>query len=453
MPSPTFGKRSPVPSRRPEEDAIRRKITDLVDELHRVRKSEKGFVAGKDRVHYAGRVFDETEMRALVDCSLDFWLTLGPYGDRFERRMREYFAAEGFALVNSGSSANLVAVSALLSPKIGKPLRPGDEVLTPAVTFPTTLAPIVQNGLVPVFVDVEEGTYNVDAGLLEEAVTEKTRALVLPHTLGNPLDMGRVCRLAEERGLFLIEDCCDAFGGSFRGRKLGAFGDMATLSFYPAHHITMGEGGGVVVNKTELIRPVESIRDWGRDCWCPPGAFNSCGRRFEGRFGGLPAGYDHKYVYSHLGYNLKPTDMQAAVGLAQMEKLDLFIRRRRENFETYHGALERYADRLILPRWHPDAEPSWFGFPVTVREGIDRGALTRFLEEANIETRLLFGGNILRQPAMEGVAHRVHGTLENSDAVMERAFFIGVYPGLTRPMIDHVLDAFERFFRSPGGSG
>lgn len=428
------------------EAELRGRILELVTELHREREAKEPFEPGRDRVRYAGRVFDDAELRALVGSALDFWLTLGPYGDRFEEALRKRFGARRALFVNSGSSANLLAVSALRSPLLERPLAPGDEVLTVAAAFPTTVAPIVQNGLTPVFVDVELGTYNADPALLAAAVGPRTRAIFLAHTLGNPFDLARVSALAEKAGLVLIEDCCDAFGGSFAGRPVGTWGDMATLSFYPAHHITTGEGGAVVVNKSRYARPVESLRDWGRDCWCAPGAADTCGKRFAWRLGGLPEGYDHKYIYSHLGYNLKPTDLQAAIGLVQLDKLDGFIARRRENFKLLHAGLARWEDRLILPRWHADADPSWFCYPVTVREGVDRRALVRHLEAAKIETRQLFAGNVLRQPAFAGVAHRAAGTLANTDAVMERTFFVGVYPGLTPRHIEHVVGQFGRFF-------
>ncbi len=436
---------SDVPAGPARETELRARIAELVGELHRTREAGKSFVPGRDKVHYAGRVFDDAELRSLVDASLDFWLTLGPYGDRFEAALKERFAARRALFVNSGSSANLLAVSALRSPLLERPLAPGDEVLSVAAAFPTTVAPIVQNGLVPVFVDVELGTYNVDPALLEAAVGPRTRAIFLAHTLGNPFDLARVSALAEKAGLVLIEDCCDAFGGTFAGRQVGTWGDMATLSFYPAHHITTGEGGAVIVNKSRYARPAESLRDWGRDCWCASGHADTCGKRFAWKLGGLPEGYDHKYIYSHLGYNLKPTDLQAAIGLAQLGKLDGFIARRRANFKLLHAGLKRWEDRLVLPRWHADADPSWFGYPVTVREGVDRRALVLHLEAAKVETRQLFAGNVLRQPAFSGVAHRVAGTLANTDAVMERTFFVGVYPGLTARHIEYVVEQFGRF--------
>jgi CDP-6-deoxy-D-xylo-4-hexulose-3-dehydrase len=360
--------------------------------------------------------------------------------------MRKLFGAVDFLLVNSGSSANLTMVSALTSPMVESPLRPGDEVVTPAVTFPTTLTPIVQNGLVPVFVDCEVGTYNADPAAVEAAIGPRTRALMLPHTLGNPFDLARATALAERHGLYLLEDCCDALGSTFDGRLVGTFGHMASLSFYPAHHMTMGEGGGVVVNRGGLTRAARSIRDWGRDCWCPPGQSNTCGKRFEWQLGDLPAGYDHKYIFSTLGYNLKVTDMQAAIGLAQLDKLPQFCARRRANFRRLYEGIRQWSDRLVLPRWLPQADPAWFGLPLTVRDGVSRLSLVRFLEERRIETRLVFCGNVLRQPGFRDIRHRVVGDLRGSDTVMNDTFFLGVYPGLTDAMIDHVLETLAEFF-------
>jgi CDP-6-deoxy-D-xylo-4-hexulose-3-dehydrase len=334
-----------------------------------------------------------------------------------------------------------------MSHKLEEPLRAGDEVITPAATFPTTLAPQLQNGLVPVLVDCELGTYNIDAGLIEAALSPRTRAIMVPHTLGNPADLDRICQIAEKHHLYLIEDTCDALGSTFNGRPAGSFGDLATISFYPAHHITMGEGGAVISNKARYGSIVRSIRDWGRDCWCAPGESNTCGKRFGWQLGELPTGYDHKYSYTHLGYNLKPTDMQAAIGVAQLERLDDFVARRRANFDQLYEGLRPYEDRLLLPSFDPRARPSWFGFPITVREGIQRRALVQWLEDANIETRELFGGNILKQPAFREAAVRVYGELRNTDRVLRDTFFIGVYPGLDARMIEFVIDRFGTFFK------
>lgn len=427
-------------------EALRREILERVSRYHALAHAGGPFVPGKSRVPYAGRVFDGREMCNLVDSALDFWLTAGPYGEMFERGMRKLFGSADFLLVNSGSSANLLVIASLTSRMVERPLEVGDEVITPAVTFPTTITPIVQYGLVPVFVDCEIGTYNADHEAVQAAIGPRTRALMIPHTLGNPFDVDRIAALAERHGLYLIEDCCDAVGSTFRGRQVGTFGHMASLSFYPAHHMTMGEGGGVIINKSGLARAAQSMRDWGRDCWCAPGQSNTCGKRFEWQLGDLPEGYDHKYIFSNLGYNLKATDMQAAIGLAQLEKLSDFCRRRRENFALLYEGLKRWEDRLILPRWLPGANPSWFGFPLTVREGVSRLELVRFLEARQIETRPIFCGNVLRQPGLRDIAHRVVGSLRVSDTIMSDAFFVGVYPGLTPPMLEYMLESFEAFF-------
>jgi CDP-6-deoxy-D-xylo-4-hexulose-3-dehydrase len=428
-------------------DSLKREILEKVREYHQVVHREAAFQPFSSRVPYAGRVFGESELINLVDASLDFWLTLGPWGDRFEQTLRRRLGARDVALVNSGSSANLVAITALTSSQLEAPLRPGDEVITPAATFPTTLAPLLQNRLTPVLVDCELGTYNLDPTLVEEAVTSKTRAIMVPHTLGNPCDLEQLTAIAARYQLYLVEDGCDALGSRFNGRPVGTFGDLATISFYPAHHITMGEGGAVVSNKARYGRIVRSVRDWGRDCWCAPGESNTCGKRFGWKLGALPEGYDHKYTYSHIGYNLKPTDLQAAIGVAQLDRLDDFIGQRRSNFATLYAGLKPYEDALLLPCWDARAEPSWFGFPITVRDGISRRALVQWLEDANIETRDVFAGNILRQPAYMDAPVRVHGELPNTDRVMRDTFFIGVYPGLTQPMLEFVIERFTAFFR------
>jgi CDP-6-deoxy-D-xylo-4-hexulose-3-dehydrase len=427
-------------------EGLRRQILDLVAEYTKLAHAPAPFVPGESKVPYAGRVFDAREVTSLVESALEFWLTAGPYAERFEKSMRKLFGAVDFLLVNSGSSANLTMVSALTSAMVERRLERGDEVITPAVTFPTTLTPIVQNGLVPVFVDCEIGTYNVDAAAVEAAVGPRTRALMIPHTLGNPFDLGRVTALAERHGLWLLEDCCDALGSTWNGRRVGTFGAMASLSFYPAHHMTMGEGGGVVVNRGGLTRAAQSIRDWGRSCWCPPGQANTCGKRFSWQLGDLPEGYDHKYIYSNLGYNLKATDLQAAIGTAQLEKLEDFCAKRRANFRRLYNGLQPFADRLVLPRWLPEADPAWFGFPITVRDGVSRRDLVAFLEARKIETRMIFAGNIIRQPGFRDIPHRVVGELTTSDRVMRDTFFVGVYPGLTPAMLDWVVDSFSAFF-------
>lgn len=401
------------------------------------------FRPGVDPVPVTGKVFDAADLRALLDASLDFWLTAGRYARQFEAEFAKDFGRRFCLLVNSGSSANLVAVTALTSPKLGADrLRPGDEVITAAAGFPTTVNPILQNGCVPVFVDLDLPTYNVDVSRLEAAVSDRTRAVVLAHTLGNPFDLAAVADFARRHDLWLVEDCCDALGAEYAGRGVGTFGDLATCSFYPAHHITTGEGGAVLADAPLLKKVAESFRDWGRDCWCEPGCDNTCGKRFDFTLGELPAGYDHKYTYSHIGYNLKVTDMQAAVGVSQLRKLPGFVQARRDNFAYLRSRLEPYQDALLLPEPTPNSTPSWFGFPITVKERspASRNQLVRALEARKIGTRLLFGGNLLRQPGYQGIPHRVAGDLRNSDRVTFDTFWVGVYPGLTRPMLDFVAD-------------
>lgn len=433
-------------------EELRSRILDLVREFTAEVHGPKPFVPGESRINYSGRVFDEAEVLNLVSSSLDFWLTAGPYADRFEKTMAGYFRAMDFVLVNSGSSANLLMVAALCAEDAAKAqggpgrLVPGDEIITPAVTFPTTLTPIVQNQLVPVFVDCEVGTYNIDPNRVEDAIGPRTKAMLIPHTVGNPFDLAALADIAKRRNLWLLEDGCDALGATFEGRLVGTFGAMSSLSFYPAHHMTMGEGGGVVVNNPDFKKVVRSLRDWGRDCWCDPGHNGTCGRRFDWRLGELPYGYDHKYVYSNLGYNLKATDMQAAIGLAQFEKLPRFIEARRANFRHFMEGLAPLQDVLELPRLDPRAEPSPFGFPITLKEGIDRRALITHLESAKIETRLVFGGNIIRQPGFLNIPRRVHGELTQSDRIMNSTFFLGVYPGLGEAQIEYVIERIFAFF-------
>ncbi len=430
-----------------EAEQVRQQIFGLVERYYQLAHRPEPFVPFQSRVNYAGRFFDAQEMLNLADSMLDFWLTLGPYGDLFESKAKKLLGCRDFALVNSGSSANLTAVASLVSPLFEEHLKAGDEVITPAVTFPTTLAPLIQHGLVPVFVDCELGNYNIDVSLIEAAISPKTRALFIPHTLGNPFDLAAVTDIAKRHGLLLVEDTCDALGATFQGRPVGTFGVLGTLSFYPAHQMTMGEGGGVIVNAARLSKVVKSVRDWGRDCWCAPGESNTCGKRFGWCLGDLPQGYDHKYTYSGLGYNLKPTDLQAAIGVAQLDKLPGFVERRRHNFERLYEGLAPYQEHLLLPTWHPEARPSWFGFPITAGRGVSRHELVQWLEAANIETREVFGGNILRQPGYRSIRHRVAGTLENSDRVMRDTFFVGVYPGITDEMADFMVARFSEFFR------
>jgi CDP-6-deoxy-D-xylo-4-hexulose-3-dehydrase len=431
------------------EKQLRSEISDLVRQLYEVKFSNQGFVAGETPIRYAGRVFDEKELQILVDSALDFWLTSGRFSEEFEAELAEYFDLEYSFLVNSGSSANLVALSALTSPLIEKEkrLKPGDEVISVAAGFPTTLNPIIQNGMVPVFVDVEVGTYNINPEELKKAIGPKTRAIFLAHTLGNPYNLDVIMELVEKHDLWLIEDCCDALGSKYKGKKVGTFGHLATCSFYPAHHITMGEGGAVVTDDDILARAVRSIRDWGRDCYCGPGESNTCGKRFSGEYGTLPKGYDHKYVYSHIGYNLKVTDMQAAIGVEQFKKLDGFIERRKENFKLWYEGFKKWEDTFILPHAIEGADPAWFAFPVTVKEGagFSRTELTDFLARNKVETRNLFGGNLLRQPAYLDIERRVAGELQETDRIMNNTFFLGTFPGLTREKIDYSLESIEKF--------
>jgi CDP-6-deoxy-D-xylo-4-hexulose-3-dehydrase len=425
---------------------LRAQILDLVGQFCTEQFAPKPFDPGQSAVPISGKVFDAAEMRSLVDASLDFWLTTGRYSERFEREFARWMGVRESILTNSGSSANLLAISALTSPKLGdRRLRPGDEVITVAAGFPTTVNPILQNSLVPVFVDVTLPTYNVDPQALEASLSPRTRALIFAHTLGNPFDVAAIAQFARNHGLWLIEDCCDAVGSLYQGRKTGTFGDLATTSFYPAHHITMGEGGAVLTDKPLLRTLVESFRDWGRDCWCEPGCDNTCGKRFEWQLGGLPQGYDHKYTYSHIGYNLKLTDMQAAVGVAQLGKLDTFINARRRNFVALHDGLRELEEFFILPEATPGSDPSWFGFPIAVRRGapFTRKEVTAYLESRKIGTRLLFGGNLTRQPAYRESHFRIPGSLANTDFVMEQVFWVGLYPGITSGMLDYMLQTFH----------
>ena len=440
--------------------ATRAQILVLVERYYEERFGDQTFDAGSDRVRYAGRVFGPEELTNLVDASLDFYLTAGRFTERFEAGLADLFGVSDALFVNSGSSANLLALTALTSPTLGdRRLRPGDEVLTVAAGFPSTVAPIVQNGLIPVFVDVRMSDYNVDPEQLAAAISPRTKAIMLAHTLGVPFDVDAVVALAQEHGLWLVEDNCDALGSRFRGRLTGTFGHVSTVSFYPAHHITTGEGGCVITDDEAVARAARSLRDWGRDCYCAGGESETCGKRFTQRFGSLPYGYDHKYVYSHLGYNLKATDLQAAVGCAQLERLDGFIAARKANHKLLLQALRPYEDRLALPQAPPHTDPSWFCFVVTVRPqaGFTRNDLTRFLEANRVETRNLFSGNLLRHPAFEDVERRVVGDLANTDAIMERTFFVGVYPGLDGAPLDQMVEVFARFMEGeridPADSG
>lgn len=429
---------------------LRREIFALVAKVWEQEHQPQDFVPGQSAVQVSGRHYGKEEMISLVDSALDFWLTTGRFNDAFEAKLGAFLGRKYVLTVNSGSSANLLAVSSLTSHLLGaRALQPGDEVITVATGFPTTVNPILQNGLVPVFVDVAIPTYNVAVEQLEGALGPRTRAIALAHTLGNPFDLDAVVAFAKRHGLFLIEDCCDALGSRYDGKLVGGFGDVGTLSFYPAHHITMGEGGAVFTANSTFKRILESLRDWGRDCWCAPGAENTCKKRFDWQLGDLPAGYDHKYIYSHAGYNLKITDMQAAVGVAQLDRLADFIERRKRNFALLARGLAGYQDALILPCATAKSDPSWFGFPITLKDGLrfDRQALLRHLTDRKIGTRLLFAGNLVRQPYMKGRNYRVASDLANSDIVTERTFWIGVFPGLSEAMIAYMIDEIGRFIR------
>lgn len=411
---------------------------------------EPRFKPGVSAVPVSGKALNADDYVSMVDAVLDGWLTAGRFTTEFERALASYVGMRSSVFVNSGSSANLVALSALTSPKLGeRQLKAGDEVLTVAMGFPTTVNPILQNGLRPVVVDIELGTYDAISDRLAAAISPKTRAVMMAHTLGNPFDLDTVKALCEQHGLWLIEDSCDALGSTYDGKRVGSFGDLATVSFYPAHHITTGEGGAVLVRSPLVRKQVESFRDWGRDCYCETGHDNTCLKRFEWQLGDLPEGYDHKYTYSHIGYNLKATDMQAALGVSQLQKLDGFIARRKHNFARLHAAMDG-VDGLVLPRATEKSDPAWFGFPITLHEGLDRRALVSFLDERKIGTRLLFGGNLLKQPAYKDADFRVVGDLTNTDAVMERALWVGVWPGLTDEMVDYMAASIREFIATRG---
>ena len=438
-------------SRSPQE--IREQIRGLVAEFYDAEYTGKVFTEGSSPVPVSGRVFDAEDIQTLVESSLDFWLTTGRFAHQFEKEFAAYFGVRSASLVNSGSSANLVAFSALTSTKLGsRRVKPGDEVITVAAGFPTTVNPIIQNGCVPVFIDVTLPTFEVDVTQLEAALSPKTKAVMIAHTLGNPYDLDAVSAFCKKHKLWLVEDCCDAVGALYKGKKVGTFGDIATVSFYPAHHITMGEGGAVMTDSPTLKTLIESFRDWGRDCWCEPGKDNTCGKRFDWELGDLPCGYDHKYTYSHIGYNLKLTDMQAAVGVSQLKKLPRFIAARRKNFDYLYAGLKKFDGVLMLPVSTPDSEPSWFGFPLAVKPDapFTRDQLTRHLDDAKIGTRLLFGGNLVRQPAYEDIQKRVVGDLANTDFVMRQVFWIGLYPGLTEQMLDYTIRIIGEFIEGGG---
>ncbi|MGA2333407.1 MAG: lipopolysaccharide biosynthesis protein RfbH [Syntrophales bacterium] len=432
----------------PAPEDIRTQILDLVRQYHQAKFAPKAFDPDKDLVHYASRVFDAEEIVNLVDAGLDFYLTANRYAERFESEFANYLGLSNALLVNSGSSANLVALTSLTSPKLkDRRLKPGDEVITTACGFPTTLNPILQNQLVPVFVDVNLGDYTAIPERLADAIGPKTKAIMMAHTMGVPFHLDAVMDLVKRHNLWLIEDNCDALGSTYRDKLTGTYGHLSTFSFYPAHHITLGEGGCVAADDDDLARIARSIRDWGRDCYCAGGESNTCGKRFIQQFGSLPFGYDHKYVYSHIGYNLKVTDMQAAIGCAQLRKLDQFIARRKENFRKLTQILKPCEDRLILPRATDISDPSWFGYVVTVKDhaGFTRNDLTIFLETNSIETRNLFSGNLLCHPAYQNIPHRISGVLTNTNIIMNNTFFIGVYPGIDDKRLNHIQAVFDRF--------
>ena len=430
------------------EQEARQEILDMVASYYHAYKENKTPFQPGDRITYAARVFDEREMCSLVDAALDFWLTTGRFAEEFEREFAKFLGVRFASLVNSGSSANLIAFSALTAPELGeRRIKRGDEVITVAAGFPTTVTPVIQYGAVPVFVDVTIPQYNIDVTKLEAALSEKTKAVMIAHTLGNPFDLKAVKDFCDKHGLWLVEDNCDALGSTYtldgETHLTGTVGDIGTSSFYPPHHMTMGEGGCVYTNDPLLHRLINSYRDWGRDCMCPSGQDNLCGHRFDGQYGELPKGYDHKYVYSHFGYNLKVTDMQAAIGCEQLKKFPSFVERRRHNWARLRAALEPAADRLILPEPAPNSDPSWFGFLMTVKEGVDREKVVRYIEGKGVQTRMLFSGNLIKHPCFDqmrqsGEGYRVAGTLENTDRIMRDTFWVGVYPGMTDEMIDYM---------------
>lgn len=438
-----------------DEEEIKKEIMGKVEELYRLRKSRESSSPGDTRINYAGRVFDEMEMKAAVDSVLDFRFTLGPKGKEFCEKFSKFMGMRYCLVTNSGSSSNLIAVAVLTSSNIKLPLKPGDEVITPAMTFPTTLNPIIQYHLIPVFIDIEEDTYNIDASKIENAISDNTRAIMVPHTLGNPAEMDKIIQISKEYHLYVIEDTCDALGSRYDGRLCGTFGDISTCSFYAAHHMTMGEGGAVLTNNLELYKTALSIRDWGRACFCMTGEEKpdgACGHRFDFRFPGMPDGYDHKYIYSNIGYNLKPLDMQCAIGIEQLKKLPDFIEKRKSNFDILYDTFKKYREKLILPRSLPKGDPSWFAFPVAVREhaGFDRSEFIKYLEDKKIETRMMFSGNIIKHPGYRNVEYRISGTLCNTESVLRNAFFLGVYPGLSSEKLGYMVDVIEKFLSAVG---
>ncbi len=432
-----------------DREILRKKILQLVEQYGELNIDNNPFKGGVSTVPPSGKIIGGNELRMMTDAVLDGWLTTGRFNEKFEKKLSNYLGVKHAITTNSGSSANLLAFTALTSPRLGdRSIKPGDEVITVAAGFPTTVNPIIQNNCIPVFVDVDISTYNINTAQLEEAYSEKTKAVMIAHTLGNPYNLKAVKAFTEKYNLWLIEDCCDALGSEYDGKKVGTFGDIGTLSFYPAHHITMGEGGAVFTSNDQLKKLIESFRDWGRDCYCGPGKDNTCGKRFSWKLGELPQGYDHKYTYSHLGYNLKITDMQAACGLAQLDRVDGFIQSRKDNFNYLINKLQSVTDYLILPQATENSDPSWFGFPITIKPdaGTDRTTLLKYLNQNNIGTRLLFAGNITKQPYFNDIEYRVVGELENTNIIMNNTFWIGVFPGITEEMMDFVVEKIELYF-------
>lgn len=432
------------------EKQLRKEIFNKVKKLYKLKKDQEKFIPGKTRIPYAGRIYDGKEMINLVDASLDFWLTAGRYAAKFEKEFAEFLGSKYCLLTNSGSSANLLAVSALTSLKLGeRRLKPGDEVITTACGFPTTLNPIIQNNLIPVFVDINLENYNIQAEKIEKAISKKTKAIFVAHTLGNPVDLGKILRIIRKYNLWFIEDNCDALGSVYKGKYTGTFGDISTFSFYPAHQITMGEGGAVLTNNPLLKKIIASFRDWGRDCWCDPGYDNTCKKRFGWKLGKLPFGYDHKYIYSHIGYNLKITDLQAAIGVAQLEKLPEFIKKRQENWHKLYEIFKKYEKYFVLPRAEKNSLPCWFGFPLLVKQKalFTRNEIVNYLEENKIATRMLFGGNLTKQPAYEKIKCWIFESLENTDLVMNNLFWLGVYPGISVEMIEYINKKIKEFIK------
>lgn len=427
---------------------LKEEIFKKVKDFYNLSKTEEKFVPGKTQINYAGRVYDEKEIINLVDASLDFWLTAGKYVREFEKKFADFLGIKYCLLTNSGSSANLLAISALTSPKLGKKrLKPGDEVITIACGFPTTLNPIIQNNLIPVFIDIDLETYNIQTEKIEKAISKRTKAIFVAHTLGNPIKIDEILRIAKKYDLWFIEDNCDALGSKYKGKYTGTFGDISTCSFYPAHQITTGEGGAVLTNDILLKKIIASFRDWGRDCWCESGHDNTCKKRFSWQMGNLPLGYDHKYIYSHIGYNLKITDLQAAIGVAQLKKLPSFIKTRQKNFVSIYSFLRNYEKYFILPKAEKHSNPSWFGFPVLVKETAPflRADIVNYLEKNKIATRMLFGGNLIKQPAYENIKYRTCDNFKNTDLVMNNLFWIGVYPKITKKQLKYIIKMFNKF--------